>query len=72
MQKISSVLKVALTVQRRTCVTGDDEYRGRSSIRSTVEAKITNEDLINDRQATDGTEFIIRAGNIKEHCTQDI
>ena len=29
-------------------------------------------DLINDRQATDRTEFIIRAGNIEEHCTQDI
>ena len=59
MQKISSVLKVALTVQRRTCVTGDDEHRGRSSIRSDVEAKIENKDLMNDRQATDGTEFII-------------
>ena len=28
MQKISSVLKVSLTVQKRTCVTGDDESRG--------------------------------------------
>ena len=40
MQTISSVLKVALTVQRRTCVTEDDEGRGRSSTRLTVVAKI--------------------------------
>ena len=53
MQKISSVLKVPLAGQRRTCVTGDDESRGRSSIRSSVVAKIKLKDLINDRQATD-------------------
>ena len=29
-------------------------------------------DLIHERQATDRTEFIIRAGNMEEHCTQDI
>ena len=39
MQKIS-VLKGPLAVQRRACVKGDDESRGRSSIRSTVVAKI--------------------------------
>ena len=38
MQKISSVLKVPLAVQRRTCVTGDDESLGRFSTRLTVVA----------------------------------
>ena len=46
MQTISSVLKMALTVQKRTCVTDGDVGLGRSNIRSTVVAK-----LINDRQA---------------------
>ena len=61
MHTISSVFKVALAVPRRTCVTEDDESRCGSSIKH----------LINDRQATDRTEFIVRAGNIKENCTQD-
>ena len=39
MQRISSVLEVALAVQRRFSVTEDDESRGISSIRSTVVAK---------------------------------
>ena len=39
MQTINSGLKVALAVQRRTCVTEDGGSLGRSRIRSTVVAK---------------------------------
>ena len=61
-----------LAVQRNACVAEDDEGRGRSSIRSTAVAKIKLKDLINDRQATERMEFIVRAGNIEYHCTQEL
>ena len=54
MQTISSVLKVVLAVQRRTCVTEDDESRGGSSIRSTVSAKFKSKTwLTTDRRLTE-------------------